>query len=120
MVLTMITTTGLANLLLGRTRGPVLVLFYGRADQTLYTRQIARDVDARVSLPFSRALSRSCGARTRGDLFHHCWNEFPAGSVYLEPGGMNHFAQTGGTRVIAEISASGSTETRYFNPADHK
>jgi len=44
----MSTTTGLADLLFGRTRGAILALLYGRADQPFYTRQIAREVDASV------------------------------------------------------------------------
>jgi len=40
--------TGLADLLFGRTRGAVLALLYGRADQSFYTRQIAREIDASV------------------------------------------------------------------------
>jgi uncharacterized protein len=44
----MSTSTGLANLLFGRTRGAVLALLYGRADQSFYTREIARQVDASV------------------------------------------------------------------------
>src|SRR5712692_4245646 len=44
----MSTTTSLADLLFGRTRGAVLALLYGRADQSFYTRQIAREVDASV------------------------------------------------------------------------
>src|SRR5205807_6958242 len=44
----MSTATGLADLLFGRTRGAILALLYGHADQTFYTRQIAREVDARV------------------------------------------------------------------------
>ena len=47
-VLEMSTSIGLADLLFGRTRGAVLALLYGRADQTFYTRQIAREVDASV------------------------------------------------------------------------
>jgi predicted nucleotidyltransferase len=39
---------GLADLLFGRTRGAVLALLYGRTDQSFYTRQIAREVDASV------------------------------------------------------------------------
>ena len=35
--------TGLADLLFGRTRGAVLALLYGRADQSFYTREIARE-----------------------------------------------------------------------------
>jgi len=44
----MSTTTGLSDLLFGRTRGAILALLYGRADQSFYTRQIAREVDASV------------------------------------------------------------------------
>ena len=40
------------------------------------------------------------------------------GSVYSEPGGMNHFAQTGADPVVVQISGYGPTDTRYFNPAD--
>ena len=47
-VLGMSTTTGLADLLFGRTRGAVLALLYGRGDQSFYTRQIAREVDVSV------------------------------------------------------------------------
>ena len=42
----------------------------------------------------------------------------PAGSVYSEPGGVNHFARTTDTPVVVHISGSGPTDTRYFNPAD--
>jgi predicted nucleotidyltransferase len=42
----MSTATGLADLLFGRTRGAVLALLYGRSDQSFYTREIAREVDA--------------------------------------------------------------------------
>ena len=44
----MSTRNGLGDLLFGRTRGAILALLYGRADQLFYTRQIARDVDASV------------------------------------------------------------------------
>lgn len=42
----------------------------------------------------------------------------PPGSVYSEPGGLNHFAQTGDASVVVQISGYGPTDTRYFNPAD--
>jgi hypothetical protein len=42
----------------------------------------------------------------------------PPGSVYSEPGGLNHFAQTGDDSVVVQISGYGPTDTRYFNPAD--
>ena len=38
----------------------------------------------------------------------------PPGSVYSEPGGDNHFAQTDTDPVIVEISGYGPTDTRYF------
>ncbi|HEV3220293.1 MAG TPA: cupin domain-containing protein [Candidatus Acidoferrales bacterium] len=44
----------------------------------------------------------------------------PPGSVYSEPGGLghNHFAQTGDSPVIVEISGYGPTDTHYFDPAN--
>lgn len=42
----------------------------------------------------------------------------PQGSVYSEPGGVNHFARTGAGTVVVQISGYGPTDTRYFNPAD--
>lgn len=42
----------------------------------------------------------------------------PVGSVYSEPGGVNHFARTTDTPVVVQISGYGPTDTRYFNPAD--
>jgi len=47
-VLGMSTHSGVADLLFGRTRGAVLALLYGHVDQSFYTRQIAREVDASV------------------------------------------------------------------------
>jgi quercetin dioxygenase-like cupin family protein len=44
--------------------------------------------------------------------------KLPAGSVYSEPGGDNHFAQTNADPVVVEISGYGPTDTRYFNPLD--
>ena len=38
----------------------------------------------------------------------------PAGSVYSEPGGVNHFARTTDTPVVVHISGYGPTDTRYF------
>ncbi len=42
----------------------------------------------------------------------------PLGSVYSEPGGVTHFAQTGDEPVLVEISGFGPTDTRYFDPAN--
>jgi len=41
----------------------------------------------------------------------------PPGSVYSEPGGTNHFAQTTADPVIVQISGYGPTDTHYFDPA---
>jgi quercetin dioxygenase-like cupin family protein len=38
----------------------------------------------------------------------------PPGSVYSEPGGDNHFAQTETDPVIVQISGYGPTDTHYF------
>lgn len=40
------------------------------------------------------------------------------GSVYSEPGRITHFAQTGDTAVIVQISGYGPTDTKYFDPAN--
>lgn len=42
----------------------------------------------------------------------------PPGSVYSEPGGDNHFAQTDTDAVIVQISGYGPTDTRYFESAN--
>jgi len=42
----------------------------------------------------------------------------PPGSVYSEPGGMNHFARTDADPVLVQISGFGPTDTQYFDPAD--
>jgi predicted nucleotidyltransferase len=41
-------SAGLGEVLFGRTRGAILGLLYGHADQSFYTRQIARELDASV------------------------------------------------------------------------
>ncbi|MBE9466484.1 cupin domain-containing protein [Dyadobacter subterraneus] len=42
----------------------------------------------------------------------------PVGSVYSEGPGVNHFAQTGDTKVIVSITGYGPTGTTYVNAAD--
>jgi quercetin dioxygenase-like cupin family protein len=42
----------------------------------------------------------------------------PPGSVYSEPGGDNHFAQTDSDSVIVEVSGYGPTDTHYFEAAN--
>jgi quercetin dioxygenase-like cupin family protein len=42
----------------------------------------------------------------------------PAGSVYSEPAGTNHFARTTDQPVIVHICGFGPTDTRYFDPAN--
>jgi quercetin dioxygenase-like cupin family protein len=41
----------------------------------------------------------------------------PSGSVYSEPGGVEHFAQTTESAVVVQISGFGPTDTKYFDPA---
>jgi len=47
-IVLVMSTHGLGDLLFGRTRGAIMALLYGHADQSFYTRQIAREVDASV------------------------------------------------------------------------
>jgi hypothetical protein len=42
----------------------------------------------------------------------------PPGSVYSEPGGVTHFAKSGGDAVVVQISGYGPTDTVYFDPAN--
>ena len=42
----------------------------------------------------------------------------PVGSVYSEPGGVNHFLRSAEEPVVVDISGFGPTDRRYFNPAD--
>ena len=42
----------------------------------------------------------------------------PPGSVYSEPGGVNHFARTTEGPVVVHVSGFGPTDTRYFDPAN--
>src|SRR5580700_7176814 len=42
----------------------------------------------------------------------------PPGSVYSEPGCVEHFAQTTDTAVVIQISGYGPTDTKYFDPAN--
>jgi quercetin dioxygenase-like cupin family protein len=42
----------------------------------------------------------------------------PPGSVYSEPGRVNHFAQTGEGAVIVHISGNGPSDTLYVDPAN--
>lgn len=40
----------------------------------------------------------------------------PAGSIYKEPPGVAHFARTGDSAVVVEITGVGPTGTRYIDP----
>jgi pimeloyl-ACP methyl ester carboxylesterase/uncharacterized RmlC-like cupin family protein len=54
-----------------------------------------------------------------GDHFDEkALKSLPPGSVYSEPGGVTHFAQTQTEPVLVQISGFGPTDTRYFDPAD--
>jgi pimeloyl-ACP methyl ester carboxylesterase/uncharacterized RmlC-like cupin family protein len=54
-----------------------------------------------------------------GDRFEEqALKTLPPGSIYSEPGGVSHFAQTGAEPVLVEISGFGPTDTRYVDPKD--
>jgi pimeloyl-ACP methyl ester carboxylesterase/quercetin dioxygenase-like cupin family protein len=54
-----------------------------------------------------------------GDRFsEQALKTLPPGSVYSEPAGGSHFAETGDEPVLVEISGFGPTDTNYVNPAD--
>jgi hypothetical protein len=49
-----------------------------------------------------------------GDRFNsEALKTLPPGSVYSEPAGANHFAQTGAEPVLVAISGFGPTDTKY-------
>ena len=53
-----------------------------------------------------------------GDRFDEgALKTLPPGSVYSEPGGVNHFARTDADPVLVQISGFGPTDTRYVDPA---
>jgi pimeloyl-ACP methyl ester carboxylesterase len=53
-----------------------------------------------------------------GDRFDEgALKTLPPGSVYSEPGGMNHFARTDIEPVLVHISGFGPTDTLYVDPA---
>jgi pimeloyl-ACP methyl ester carboxylesterase/quercetin dioxygenase-like cupin family protein len=53
-----------------------------------------------------------------GDRFEaQALKTLPAGSVYSEPGGLNHFARTDAEPVLVQISGFGPTDTHYVDPA---
>jgi quercetin dioxygenase-like cupin family protein len=43
--------------------------------------------------------------------------ELPSGSVYTEPAGRDHFAQSGNDHVVVQISGMGPSGTRYADPS---
>lgn len=52
-----------------------------------------------------------------GDRFREqALKTLPPGSVYSEPAGGSHFAETGDEPVLVEISGFGPTDTNYVNP----
>jgi quercetin dioxygenase-like cupin family protein len=42
----------------------------------------------------------------------------PPGSIYSEPGGVNHFARTTDEPVIVHVCGFDPTDTRYFDPTN--
>jgi hypothetical protein len=54
-----------------------------------------------------------------GDKFDEkALKQLPAGSVYSEVGGQNHFAMTGKDPVIVELTGNGPSGVTYVNPTD--
>lgn len=54
-----------------------------------------------------------------GDKFDETQlKKLPAGSIYSEVAGQNHFAMTGKERVIVEITGFGPSGVTYVNPQD--
>ena len=64
----MSTHNDLADLLFGRTRGAILALLYGKADQSFYTSQITREVDGSVG-----AVQRELESRKWDSSFAAQW-----------------------------------------------
>jgi len=53
-----------------------------------------------------------------GDAFDRAkLKALPPGSFYTEPAGQSHFAETGDTPVIVQITGFGPTGTHYVDPA---
>lgn len=54
-----------------------------------------------------------------GDHFDaHALKSLPSGSVYSEPGGVDHFARTEAEPAVVEIAGYGPTDTHYFEPGN--
>lgn len=44
--------------------------------------------------------------------------DLPPGSIYTEPAGQNHFAETTDQPVVIQYTGAGPLDTKYVNPAD--
>jgi pimeloyl-ACP methyl ester carboxylesterase len=66
---------------------------------------------------FDSGQAGTSGLAGYGDRFdERALKALPAGSVYSEPAGLDHFARTDGEPAIVEISGFGPTDTQYFAP----
>ena len=70
--------------------------------------------DERMAVVVSGTWHFGCGDRFDAGAL----KTLPPGSIYSEPGGLTHFAQTTDEPVLVEISGFGSTDTRYFDPTN--
>ena len=53
-----------------------------------------------------------------GEFSEGALKELPAGSVYTEPPGANHFAMTRGEGAVVQITGYGPSGTTYVDPAN--
>jgi quercetin dioxygenase-like cupin family protein len=70
--------------------------------------------DDRMAVVVSGSWSFGYGTQFNEQLL----KKLPPGSVYSEPGGVNHFARTEDSPSIVQISGYGPTDTRYFDAAN--
>lgn len=70
--------------------------------------------DDRMAVVVSGAWSFGYGSK----FDEKALKKLPPGSVYSEPGRVNHFARTDASPAIVEISGFGPTDTVYFDPAN--
>ena len=107
----------------GSAAGQRRVLFGDPASATYYS--ILLFVPAHTTIQAHSHRDNRMATVVSGEWHFGYGNEFsaealktlPPGSVYSEPGGVNHFAQTSVEPVIVQISGYGPTDTQYFDPA---
>jgi hypothetical protein len=101
----------------------VIVLFGDPSKTGLYT--IIIKVAANTKIPAHLHPDQRIATVISGDWYFGYGNQFsvdslkklPAGSIYSEVAGQNHFAMTRGP-VVVEITGYGPSGVTYANPAD--